>query len=58
MILAEGENFEIIGAMSTAIVALAGTLAKVTMMLLKEKDSKLKMLREFYELTKKGGGDG
>ena len=52
------ENIEIIGSLTTAVVALCGALTKVTLMLLKEKDSKLEMLREFYELTKKGGASG
>lgn len=52
------ENVEVVAGLSTAVVALAGTLVKVTQMLLKEKDSKIQMLREFYELTKKGDNHG
>ncbi len=36
----------------TAVGALFATLVQVTRMLLAEKDSKLKMLREFFDLTK------
>lgn len=52
------ENVEVIAGLSTAVVTLAGTLVKVTTMLLKEKDSKVEMLKEFYELTKKGNNNG
>jgi len=43
--------------MGAAIATLCSALAKVTHMLLKEKDSKIEMLREFYEMTNGGSDD-
>lgn len=42
------ENIEVVGALAATVVALAGALSKVTMMLLKEKDSKLQMLIDLH----------
>ena len=43
--------------LSSAVITLFGMLVTVTKLLLKEKDSKLKMLREFYQMTKEGSDD-
>ncbi len=48
------ENPEAVLALGGVITTLAGALVKVTTMLLKEKDSKINMLREFYEMTSGG----
>lgn len=52
------DDVAIITALGGTIVTLSGVVVKVTQMLLKEKDSKIQMLREFYELTKKGDTNG
>jgi len=44
-------------ALSGVVTTLFAALTKVTTMLLKEKDSKIQMLREFYEMTSGGNDD-
>lgn len=49
------EDSGVVLALAGVVGTLFAALTKVTNMLLKEKDSKIQMLREFYEMT--GGND-